>query len=268
MFLKCDRDEYGRIEIVPFFHYIVRKVNLHQTRIQISLYDSAGYGYLKEKDLENFIFELIPSFTQLSSLQDNFYSFYVITAVRKFFFFLDPKRTGRIWIKDMLTSPILAELYELRQERWTVEEAMQNWFSAQSALRVYEQYLRLDVDHNGMLKKTELARYSGGLTSIFVDRLFEEYQTFEGEMDYKTFLDFVLAMENKKTVQSIQYFWKILDVYKKSAIDTFVINMFFRAIIQKLETKEKFGFRVEDVKDEIWDMAKSKLPCALTLSVH
>lgn len=265
VFLKCDRDEYGRIEIVPFFHYIVRKVNLHQTRIQISLYDSAGYGYLKEKDLENFIYELIPSFPQLSSLQDNFYSFYVITAVRKFFFFLDPKRTGRIWIKDMLTSPILAELYELRQERWTVEEAMQNWFSAQSALRVYEQYLRLDVDHNGMLKKGELARYSGGLTSIFVDRLFEEYQTFEGEMDYKTFLDFVLAMENKKTVQSIQYFWKILDVYKKGAIDTFVINMFFRAIIQKLETKEKFGFRVEDVKDEIWDMAKPQHPYALTL---
>ena len=80
VFLKCDRDEYGRIEIVPFFHYIVRKVNLHQTRIQISLYDSAGYGYLKEKDLENFIFELIPSFPQLSSLQENFYPFYISKA--------------------------------------------------------------------------------------------------------------------------------------------------------------------------------------------
>ena len=126
VFLKCDRDEYGRIEIVPFFHYIVRKVNLHQTRIQISLYDSAGYGYLKEKDLENFIFELIPSFPQLSSLQENFYPFYVITAVRKFFFFLDPKRTGKILIKDILTSPILAEFYELRQENWSAEEASQN----------------------------------------------------------------------------------------------------------------------------------------------
>lgn len=65
-----------------------------------------------------------------------------------------------------------------------------------------------------MLKKHELMRYSGGLTKIFVDRLFEEYQTFEGEMDYKTFLDFVLAMENRKTIPSLQYFWKILDVYK------------------------------------------------------
>jgi serine/threonine-protein phosphatase 2A regulatory subunit B'' len=265
VFLKCDRDEYGRIEIVPFFHYIVRKVNLHQTRIQISLYDSAGYGYLKEKDLENFIFELIPSFPQLNSLQESFYPYYVITAVRKFFFFLDPKKTGKIWIKDMLTSPILAELYELRQERWPVEEAMQNWFSVQSTLKVYESYLKLDKDQNGMLKKAELAKYSGGLTDVFVDRLFEEYQTFEGEMDYKTYLDFVLAMENKKTLPSLQYFWKILDVFKKGAIDTFVINMFFRAVIQKLEMRDKTGFRVEDVTDEIWDMAKPKVPFAITI---
>jgi len=41
-FLKFDRDEFGRIDIIAFFHSIVRKVNLFQTRIQISLYDSIG----------------------------------------------------------------------------------------------------------------------------------------------------------------------------------------------------------------------------------
>lgn len=88
-----------------------------------------------------------------------------------------------------------------------------------------------------MLKKSELARYSRGLTNIFIDRIFEEYQTFEGEMDYKTFLDFVLAMENKKSPQALQYFWRVLDVFHKSGIDTFVINMFFRAVITKLESR-------------------------------
>jgi len=243
----------------------VRKVNLFQTRIQISLYDSIGNGYLREKDLENYIFELIPTFAQSQNLQDNFYPFYVITAVRKFFFFLDPNRTGKIFIKDILTSPILAELYELRQERFNPEELSQNWFSVQSALRVYEKYLKLDIDHNGLLRKSELARYSWGLTSIFIDRIFEEYQTFEGEMDYKTFLDFVLAIENKKTPQALQYFWRILDVNNKGAIDTFVINMFFRSIIQKLESKDKTGFHVDDVKDEIFDMAKPKCSFAITL---
>ena len=84
-------------------------------------------------------------------------------------------------------------------------------------------------------------------------------------MDYKSFLDFVLAFENKKTPQGLQYFWRILDVYGKGAIDTFIINMFFRPVIQKLESKEKFGFQVDDVKDEIFDMCKPKTPYAITL---
>ena len=50
-----------------------------------------------------------------------------------------------------------------------------NRFSKQSALRVYERYLKLDTDHNGLLSKTELSKYSWGLSDIFIDRVFEEY---------------------------------------------------------------------------------------------
>ena len=189
----------------------------------------------------------------------------MITAVRKFFFFLDPKRTGKIQIKDMLTSPILAELYELRQEQLNMDDALQNWFSVQSSLRVYDQYLKLDQDKNGMLKKHELSNFSKGLTKIFIDRIFEEYQTFEGEMDYKTFLDFVLAMENKKSPQALQYFWRVLDIYHKGAIDTFIINMFFRSVITKLETRVQTDYKIDDLKDELWDMAKPASPYCITL---
>jgi len=167
----------------------------------------------------------------------------------------------------MLTSPILAELYDLRQEK-NVVELLQNWFSIQNAQRVYEAYLRLDNDRNGLLQKHELANYQWGLTDLFISRIFEEYQTFEGEMDYKTFLDFVLAMENKKSPQALSYFWKILDIYGKGAIDTFVINMFFKEVLAKLTEKNndvEKDFNVEDIKDEILDMAKPETPMAITL---
>ena len=98
-----------------------------------------------------------------------------------------------------------------------------------------------------MLKKHELSNYAKGLTKIFIDRIFEEYQTFEGEMDYKTFLDFVLAMENKKSPQALQYFWRVLDIYHKGAIDTFVINMFFRSVITKLETRVQTDYKIDDL---------------------
>eukprot|EP00930_Biecheleria_cincta_P014723 TRINITY_DN12540_c0_g1_i4.p1 TRINITY_DN12540_c0_g1~~TRINITY_DN12540_c0_g1_i4.p1 ORF type:complete len:478 (-),score=98.37 TRINITY_DN12540_c0_g1_i4:356-1789(-) len=265
-FLKFPHDQSGCMSIVPFFTFVVRKVNLKQTRVQLSYYDALGCGYLREKDMENFIFEMIPTLPQLNSLQEEFYPFYVFTAVRKFFFFLDPKRTGRLRIRDLLSSPILPELYELRQEQpLRASEAESNWFSMQSALKVYGAYLYLDADQNGMLSKNELSRYgSGMLTDIFIDRVFEEYQTYrdaetgEREMDYKTFLDFVLAMENKNTHQAIQYFFKLIDIQQSGYIDGFTINYFFQAVIQQLQHKGPDIPSVHDVKCEIFDMVKSK----------
>lgn len=93
---------------------------------------------------------------------------------------------------------------------------------------------KLDSDKNGTLRKEDLARYSKSLTTIVIDRIYEEYQTYDGELDYEGFLEFVLAMDNKKSPEALQYFWRILDVYHKGAIDSFIINMFFRSVIQKL----------------------------------
>lgn len=272
-FMKFPRDRHGCIAIFPFFTFLVRKVNIRQTRVQISYYDQLGCGTLREKDMENFIFELIPTLPQLNSLQEEFYPFYVFTAVRKFFFFLDPKKTGRVRIRDLLSSPIIIELYELRQELPVpAAEAESNWFSMQSAVKVYGAYLELDVDQNGMLSKDELSRYgSGMLTDVFIDRVFEEYQTYrdaetgEREMDYKTFLDFVLAMENKNSRQGIQYVWKLVDIHHKGYLDSFVINYFFRAILRLLQTKKVDVATVDDVKDEIFDMVKSETPGIITM---
>lgn len=50
---------------------------------------------------------------QLNGLEKSFYSFYVCTAVRKFFFFLDPMRKGKIKIQDILACSFLDDLLEV-----------------------------------------------------------------------------------------------------------------------------------------------------------
>merc|ERR1711920_252061 len=168
---------------------------------------------------------------------------------------------------------ILPELYELRQEQpLEASEAASNWFSMQQALKVYWAYLDLDVDQNGMLSKSELSHFgSGMLTDVFIDRVFEEYQTYrdndtgEREMDYKTFLDFVLAMDNKNSKQAIQYFWKIIDIHHKGYLDAFVINYFFRATLLLLEAENLSHISVYDVTDQIFDMVKSETPGIITM---
>lgn len=259
-------DPHGRVNIVALFNYIMRKVWYHQTRIGLSMYDVIGQGYLREVDLENYILELIPTLPQLDGLEKSFHSFYVCTAVRKFLFFLDPLRTGRVRIQDILACSFLDDLLELRDVDLPKDVQDSNWFSAPSALRVYGQYLNLDKDHNGMLNREELAGYgTGTLTSVFMERVFQECLTYDGEMDYKTYLDFVLAMENRQEPQSLQYLFRILDINGKGYLDTFCLNYFFRSIQEQMTFHGQEPVSFEDVKDEIFDMVKPADPTKITL---
>ncbi|XP_033208559.1 serine/threonine-protein phosphatase 2A regulatory subunit B'' subunit gamma-like isoform X2 [Belonocnema kinseyi] len=259
-------DPHGRVSIMALFNYVMRKVWLHQTRIGLSLYDVTGQGYLRESDLENYILELIPTLPQLEGLEKSFHSFYVCTAVRKFLFFLDPLRTGRVRIQDILACSFLDDLLELRDEDLPKDLQEANWFSAPSALKVYGQYLNLDRDHNGMLNKEELSGYgTGTLTGVFLERVFQECLTYEGEMDYKTYLDFVLALENRHEPQSLHYLFRILDINNKGYLDTFCLNYFFRAIQEQMTMHGQEPVSFQDVKDEIFDMVKPADPCKITL---
>lgn len=260
------KEPHGRISIMALFNYVMRKVWLHQTRIGLSLYDVTGQGYLRESDLENYILELIPTLPQLDGLEKSFHSFYVCTAVRKFLFFLDPLHTGRVRIQDILACSFLDDLLELRDEDLPKDLQEANWFSAPSALRVYGQYLNLDRDHNGMLNKEELAGYgTGTLTTVFLERVFQECLTYDGEMDYKTYLDFVLALENRHEPQSLHYLFRILDINNQGFLDTFCLNFFFRAIQEQMSVHGQEPVNFEDVKDEIFDMVKPQNPTRITL---
>ena len=120
---------------------------------------------------------------------------------------MDPKRTGKIYINDIVTSSYLAEFLEMSDQNLanSPQEAALNWFSLHNFWRIYKKYVELDKDKNGMLSKEELIKFGPGLTSIFIDRVFEEYQKYENAIDFKQFIDFVLAMENRKEPASIQF---------------------------------------------------------------
>lgn len=268
-FLKFDRDEYGRIDCVSFFHSIVRKVSLFQTRIQISLYDSRGNGYLLEHDLVNFISEIMPTFPNVSELKGEDKEKYLMITSSKFFFFLDPKKTGKVFIKDILTSPILAELYDLRSEK-SDEEFLNNWFSRQNATRIIKLFEKLDENKDGLLNHKELSSFQWGLTDLFIRRVLETFSNLKTffQLDFKNFVQFILFIENKKTKQSIQFLFKNVDIFQQGYIDTFIINTFFKEIVKKLLTKDNEAdknFKIEDVKDEIFDMANPKNPMFISL---
>lgn len=46
--------------------------------------------------------------------------------------------------------------------------------------------------------------------------------------DYKTYLDFVLALENRKEPAALQYIFKLLDMENQGYLNVFSLNYFFR----------------------------------------
>lgn len=72
-----------------------------------------------------------------------------MTVVRKFLFFLDAKRRGRVSVREMLAHPILHEFLELRRADVSAREFRSNWFSLEHAEMLYLEYLELDADQNG-----------------------------------------------------------------------------------------------------------------------
>ncbi|XP_049822076.1 serine/threonine-protein phosphatase 2A regulatory subunit B'' subunit gamma-like isoform X2 [Aethina tumida] len=159
------------------------------------------------------------------------------------------------------------DLLDLRLEELSKELQEQNWFSAPSALRIYGHYLNLDRDHNGMLSKSELAGYgTGSLTQPFLDRVFQTCLTYGGEMDYKTYLDLVLALENRSEPQALAFLFRILDIKGCGYLDAFTLHFFFRAIQDQLKAHGAEPVSFEDVKDELFDMVKPEHPDRITLS--
>ena len=164
-------------------------------------------------------------------------------------------------------------------------------FYANTIRAAANRYLELDADQNGMLSRSELLQYGstksfqqqegmgggvGGdgtpqqpmrLTRAFIDRVFQECRTFppDGEIDFKSFLDFTTAMECRSAPQALRYFFRLLDVQKVGYLNIFTINYFFREIAQLMRDNGHEVVKIEDVKDEIFDMVKPQHPLHITL---
>ncbi|CAA7061891.1 unnamed protein product [Microthlaspi erraticum] len=289
-FMKFEKDEAGRIAILPFYLYVMRTVSLTQARIDMSELDQDSDGFLEVDEMESYISGLIPNLAQLRDMPEAFMQMYCRIASQKFFFFCDPHRRGKACIKKILLSNCLQELMELHQEseeEVTDTEQAENWFSLTSAQRICDMFLALDKDMSGSLCKQELKEYADGtLTEIFIERVFDEHvrriksskdsslqnknekgsKDTAREMDFYSFLDFVLALENKDTPEGLTYLFRCLDLQGRGFLTTADIHSLFRDVHQKWIEGGNYELCIEDVRDEIWDMVKPSDPLKITLS--
>ncbi|CAL5415727.1 unnamed protein product [Camellia sinensis] len=247
-FMKFEKDESGRIAILPFYLYVMHTVSLTQARIDMSELDEDSDGFLQPHEMEAYIRGLIPNLAQLRDMPAAFFSNVLPHSCTQIFLLL---KKG--CIKKILLSNYLQELMELHQEseeEVTDIEQAENWFSLTSAQRICaysnqfssaDMFLALDKDMNGTLSKQELREYvDGTLTDIFIERAFDEHvrhgKTGGGnarEMDFESFLDFVLALENKDTPEGLTYLFQCLDLRGRGYLTTADIHTLFSLILEE-----------------------------------
>ena len=81
----------------------------------------------------------------------------------------------------------------------------------------------------------QLARYNEkevSLTPAFLGRLFETVHTYDGRLDYKGYLDFVIAHEHREHPASLAYFFRALDLHACGTLGVFDVHYFVRDIVQ------------------------------------
>lgn len=86
-----------------------------------------------------------------------------------------------------------------------------------------------------MLSCDELAQFAKGrYNRLIIERVFQECQTYSAEIDYKNYLDFVLAINDLHNPRSLSYFFKLLDLKCQGYLDDAVLTYFVKELASRI----------------------------------
>lgn len=112
-----------------------------------------------------------------------------------------------------------------------------------------------------MLSVDEMRHFQGlgtdqiQFTSIAMQRLFEEYITYQPyEMDYKGFVNLVLACENNTSPEAIKFFWRVLDFDHSGRLTADKIKLFYRDVFDALAATGYDAPNANHVVLEVFDL--------------
>nr|CDS31089.2 serine:threonine protein phosphatase 2A [Hymenolepis microstoma] len=263
VFAKLSKmDQFSRMKLSDFYAYVSKMTWLNRTRVELSKYDAVGKGYLVEHELEHYLQSQLPFLHQIKKIERWFIPYYICTISRRFFFFLDPIRVGRVRICDVMASGFLESFFALGFKKEI--KSADNPFTLSSVKRVYDNFVKLDINKDGSLSRDELFRMPtemGHLSKFFIDFFFATHPSKNGVIDYRTYMDLVLALENRESTQSIRYLFNAFDIAGHGKLKISMIEDIFNEADHESGSKEFHNFY-----SFVFDNFKLKDPEYITLN--
>lgn len=207
-------DKFSLMKLSDFYAYVIKMTWLNRTRVELSKYDAVGKGYLIEYELEHYLKSQLPFLDQIKDIERWFIPYYLCTVSRRFFFFLDPIRVGRVRICDVMASGLLESFFALGYK--TKIKSASDYFTLSSVKRVYDNYVKLDINKDGSLSRDELSRMSTGmghLSKFFIDFFFATHPSKNGVIvSYVLLVNYALTLR-KIVILSMNLFTGLSNLY-------------------------------------------------------
>ncbi|KAG1703805.1 hypothetical protein DVH05_006816 [Phytophthora capsici] len=288
-FLMFPQDTQGRVNgytILEYLHQL--QLSLRVARFVLERVAQEGVDQddemLSEKKYMELITETIDGARAALGLQadQDFQQYYELICARMLLLphGLQQIRTRGLSIHQVVTCRRFAEFFRLMdsslRERY---DQQANEFHPTRVRNVHRQYLQLDSDGNGMLSMTELHDFgkkrafnptgngpTHDLTDAFVEQVFAEVPTFNGEMDYHAYLDFTLLVSDRDSPAALRFFWGVLDFHKQGFLDAFTLDYFLRSLLEKIVVHEgeNEAPTIDRLRTQIFDAVAPVHPARIT----
>ncbi|CAD8053785.1 unnamed protein product [Paramecium primaurelia] len=201
----------------------------------------AKNDFIQFDDFKPFMKILLEQHPGLEFLQatPEFQERYAETVIHRIFFQLCRKDNNKITWRDFKSSNLF-DILDILGKEDDINKIRQ-YFSYEHFYVIYCKFWELDGDHDFHISKEDFSRYSShGLSRKVVDRIFDQVprrfrSQIDQKMSYEDFIYFILCEEDKTTIQSIEYWFKIIDLDDNGIITGFEMDYFYEELKQRMD---------------------------------
>eukprot|EP00835_Amoeboradix_gromovi_P001200 NODE_50_length_27150_cov_0.307308.p5 type:complete len:362 gc:universal NODE_50_length_27150_cov_0.307308:21879-20794(-) len=251
VFLRLSNNR--QLDFNRFTSYIIRKESLYEARLAFACYDSTYSHALTIPDLKGYMYDQIKDVPDYDELSPGLQDLYMQTCSKKLLLLLGTEHMKKIYIQDLLLSPILTEFLEVREncdssdKKWELS----NFFAISSFTKLYNKFNQLDVSKQGSISANEAFKY-GTYNMLFLERFCEEHGK-NSRIDFEKFTELSLINDNTDNIHIVHLCFDALDVNKQGFLEHSEIRYLIEPVVKKLNMQLADKLDSDVVTNELMD---------------
>lgn len=221
-----------------------------------------GKDHVAKADFLPVLHDLVARHPGLEFLAETpeFQERYAETVIHRIFFGVNRSDTGKMTLRELVRSDLL-EAMAMADDEEDINRVVR-YFSYEHFYVIYCRFWELDTDHDFLLDREDLLRYGNhALTYRIVDRIFAETPRrfasgHEGKMGFEDFCHFILCEEDKSTEQSLEYWFRCVDLDGDGILLGHELRHFYEEQLHRMECLQQEAILYEDIMCQMSDMIK------------